>query len=115
MKTLITGGTVVNATGRGAADVLIDGETIVALLSPGSTALGVDLAAHVDRVIDATGKYVIPDARRGGVRLQDDTELHGGLPLGVCGSSAVQAGRISKPDQRGRISAVRSGTATARA
>jgi dihydropyrimidinase len=26
MKTLITGGTVVNATGRGAADVLIDGD-----------------------------------------------------------------------------------------
>ncbi|WP_448059920.1 dihydropyrimidinase [Cellulomonas hominis] len=74
MKTLITGGTVVNATGRGAADVLIDGETIVALLSPGSTALGVDLPAHVDRVIDATGKYVIP----GGI----DAHTHMEMPFG---------------------------------
>ena len=35
--TLITGGTVVSATGRAAADVLIDGETIVAVLEPGSS------------------------------------------------------------------------------
>ena len=34
--TLITGGTVVSATGRSAADVLIDGERIVAVLQPGS-------------------------------------------------------------------------------
>ena len=74
MKTLITGGTVVNATGRGAADVLIDGETIVALLQPGSTALGVDLTATVDRVIDATGKYVIP----GGI----DAHTHMEMPFG---------------------------------
>ncbi|WP_282945255.1 dihydropyrimidinase [Cellulomonas endometrii] len=78
MKTLITGGTVVNATGRGAADVLIDGETIVALLQPGSTALGVDLTATVDRVIDATGKYVIP----GGI----DAHTHMEMPFG--GTSA---------------------------
>ncbi len=74
MKTLITGGTVVNATGRGAADVLIDGETIAALVAPGSTALGVDLASHVDRVIDATGKYVIP----GGI----DAHTHMEMPFG---------------------------------
>lgn len=74
MKTLITGGTVVNATGRGAADVLIDGETIAALVAPGSTALGVDLAASVDRVIDATGKYVIP----GGI----DAHTHMEMPFG---------------------------------
>ena len=35
MTTLITGGTLVSATGRTAADVLIDGETIAAVLSPG--------------------------------------------------------------------------------
>jgi dihydropyrimidinase len=72
--TLITGGTVVNATGRGAADVLIDGEQIVALLTPASTLLGTDLAAGVDRVIDATGKYVIP----GGI----DAHTHMEMPFG---------------------------------
>ena len=72
--TLITGGTVVNATGRGAADVLIDGEQIVALLTPGSTLVGTDLAADVDRVIDATGKYVIP----GGI----DAHTHMEMPFG---------------------------------
>jgi dihydropyrimidinase len=74
MTTLITGGTVVNATGRARADVLIDGETIAALVAPGSTALGHDLAANAERVIDATGKYVIP----GGV----DVHTHMELPFG---------------------------------
>lgn len=74
MKTLITGGTVVNATGTGAADVLIDGESIAAVLAPGSTLLGFDLATHVDRVIDATGKYVIP----GGI----DAHTHMEMPFG---------------------------------
>ena len=45
MTTLITGGTVVNATGTVVADVLIDGEKVVAVVLPGSTALGADLAA----------------------------------------------------------------------
>ena len=34
--TLISGGTVVSATGRVEADVLVDGERIVAVLQPGS-------------------------------------------------------------------------------
>ncbi|KQR86293.1 dihydropyrimidinase [Microbacterium sp. Leaf179] len=76
--TLITGGTVVSATGRTAADVLLNGETIAAVLSPGSTLLGHDLAASVDAVIDATGKYVIP----GGI----DAHTHMQLPFG--GTSA---------------------------
>ena len=38
--TLITGGTVVNATGTATADVLVDGETIAAVLAPGSQLLG---------------------------------------------------------------------------
>jgi dihydropyrimidinase len=76
--TLITGGTVVSATGRVEADVLIDGEQIVAVLQPGSELLGTQVAASVDRVIDATGKYVIP----GGI----DAHTHMQLPFG--GTSA---------------------------
>ena len=72
--TLITGGTVVSATGRSEADVLIDGEKIVALLAPGSVLLGTDLTASADTVIDATGKYVIP----GGI----DAHTHFELPFG---------------------------------
>ena len=45
--TLITGGTVVNATGTATADVLVDGETIAAVLAPGSALLGFDLAGNV--------------------------------------------------------------------
>ena len=74
MKTLISNGTVVNATGTATADVLIDGETIAAVLAPGSTLLGFDLAANVDRVIDASGKYVIP----GGI----DAHTHMEMPFG---------------------------------
>ncbi|ARJ05854.1 dihydropyrimidinase [Cnuibacter sp. UC19_7] len=72
--TLITGGTVVSATGRGQADVLVDGETIAAVLEPGSVLLGTDLKSTVDTVIDATGKYVIP----GGI----DAHTHMEMPFG---------------------------------
>lgn len=77
--TLIRGGTVVTATGRSEADVLVDGETIVAVLAPGSQLLGTDLTASVDTVIDATGKYVIP----GGV----DAHTHMELPFGGTNAS----------------------------
>ncbi|MFT4229446.1 MAG: dihydropyrimidinase [Microbacterium sp.] len=77
--TLITGGTVVNATGTGQADVLIDGETIVGVLAPGSQLLGTDLKASVDTVIDATGKYVIP----GGI----DAHTHMEMPFGGTNAS----------------------------
>ncbi|MFE3099132.1 dihydropyrimidinase [Nocardia tengchongensis] len=72
--TFIHGGTVVSATGSQPLDVLIDGETIAAVVRPGSTALGTDLAVAADTVIDATGKYVIP----GGV----DGHTHMQLPFG---------------------------------
>ncbi|MCK0112603.1 dihydropyrimidinase [Ornithinimicrobium sp. F0845] len=72
--TLITGGTVVSSTGRTEADVLIDGEKVVAVLAPGSTLLGHDLASSAGAVIDATGKYVIP----GGI----DAHTHMQMPFG---------------------------------
>jgi dihydropyrimidinase len=67
--TLITGGLVISATDEITADVLVDGERVVALLAPGS-----GLADSADRVIDATGKYVIP----GGV----DAHTHMEMPFG---------------------------------
>jgi len=76
--TLITGGTVVGATGSAPMDVLIDGETIAAVIAPGSTALGVDLAAGAGKTIDATGKDVIPGAI--------DAHTHMQMPFG--GTSA---------------------------
>jgi len=77
--TLITGGTVVSATGSMLADVLVDGETIAAVLAPGSVLLGTDLAASVDTVVHASGKYVIP----GGV----DAHTHMELPFGGTAAS----------------------------
>ncbi len=74
MTILIKNGTVVSPTGRTQADVLVDGEKIVALVTPGDTSLGVDLAATADTVIDAAGKYVIP----GGI----DCHTHMELPFG---------------------------------
>ena len=76
---MITGGTVVNATGTAQADVLVDGETIAAVLTPGSQLLGHDLAASVDTVLDASGKLVIP----GGI----DAHTHMELPFGGTNAS----------------------------
>src|SRR6476469_4109212 len=73
-KILIQGGTVVSATGSSRQDVLIDGDTIAALLAPDADLLGIDIDGRVDSVIDATGKYVIP----GGL----DVHTHMELPFG---------------------------------
>lgn len=78
MRILIAGGTVVSPQGGALLDVLVEGETVAALVEPGSTALG-DLAAGADRVIDATGKYVVP----GGV----DVHTHMEIPFGTTVSS----------------------------
>ncbi|MGI8929299.1 MAG: amidohydrolase family protein, partial [Candidatus Limnocylindrales bacterium] len=71
MRTLITGGTVINADGSTQADVLVDGETIAAV---GRGLAGTDEAVGVERTIDATGKYVIPGAI--------DVHTHMELPFG---------------------------------
>ena len=55
MSVLIANGTVVSATGRVAADVLVDGEVVVALLAPGMDADIVvwDPAGHTTIGLDA--------------------------------------------------------------
>ena len=83
--TLIKNGTIISPSGRSAGDVLIDGETIAAVLAPGQAeAIGI---APV-REIDATGKYVIP----GGV----DVHTHMELPFGgTAASDTFETGTIA--------------------
>src|SRR5918994_495288 len=78
MTTLIKNGLVLSVDGATPMDVLVDGETIAALLPTGSTALG-DLETTADRVVDAAGKYVLP----GGV----DVHTHMELPFGGTNAS----------------------------
>ena len=75
-RTLITNGTVVSPTGRQLIDVLIDGETVVAMYAPGQVE---SQGITADTVIDATGKYVIP----GGI----DVHTHMELPFGGTNAS----------------------------
>jgi dihydropyrimidinase len=69
MKTLISGGTVINASGPFAADVFVDGDIIVGLASPGSSTSEL-WRVGADRVIDASGQYVIPGAIDGHTHLE---------------------------------------------
>ena len=58
MRTVISGGTVVSAIDAVAADVLIDGETIVGVVSPDSE-VARTFAADAE-VLDATNRLVVP-------------------------------------------------------
>ena len=66
MRTLLRHGTIVNAEGQRRADVLVDGERVVSI--------GADLPGPADRVIDSTGRLLLP----GGV----DVHTHLDLPFG---------------------------------
>jgi dihydropyrimidinase len=84
-RTLISGGTIVSAQGSSPGDVLIEGETIVAVLAPGQADA---LAVTADTRVDATGKYVIP----GGV----DVHTHMQVPFGpVESSDTFETGTIA--------------------
>jgi dihydropyrimidinase len=73
VKILISGGTVVNASGPFAADVLIDGERIAGVVEVGAFA-STSWRNDADRVIDATGLYVVPGAI--------DAHTHMEMPFG---------------------------------
>jgi dihydropyrimidinase len=73
-RTLIQGGTVVTAIDTYAADVAIEGESIVAIFKPGFTP-----ASGFDVTIDARGKLVFP----GGI----DAHTHLDMPFGGTTSS----------------------------
>lgn len=66
MELLIKGGTVVTATESFPADVAVDGGKIVAI--------GKDLAVNAKKVVDATGKLVLPGAL--------DAHTHMAMPFG---------------------------------
>ena len=88
MRTLITGGTIVNADGTASGDVLVDGERIALI--------GEHLDVAADTTIDATGKWVIPGAI--------DVHTHMSLPFG---------GTVSKDDfETGTRAAAFGGTTT---
>ncbi|GAA2823901.1 dihydropyrimidinase [Crossiella cryophila] len=72
-RTVIRNGLVITAADELLADVLIDGEKVVALAAPES-GLAESFATGADTVLDATGRYVLP----GGV----DCHTHMELPFG---------------------------------
>jgi dihydropyrimidinase len=88
MRTLIRGGRVVTAVDDYRADILIEGETV--------STIGARLDVEADRVIDASGKLVIP----GGI----DPHTHMELPFG-----GTQA---SDDFRTGTIAAAHGGTTT---
>ncbi len=93
MAILIKNGTIVTATDQYVGDVLVEGEKISAI---GVSEIGLSSLRSVDRVIDATGKYVLP----GGI----DVHTHMDMPFG---------GTTSADDfETGTIAAAHGGTTT---
>src|ERR1051325_4212717 len=90
MRTLIKNGTCVTARVTVAADVILDGGKIAALLAPG-TAQG-----NFDSTVDAKGKYVIP----GGI----DAHTHLDMPFG--GTNSID------DFESGTLAAAHGGTTT---
>lgn len=72
MTTVIANGTVINATGATAADVVIEGERIAAIVAP-DTETAAALRRGDAEIVDATSCYVVP----GGV----DVHVHLQLPM----------------------------------
>ncbi|MGH9382968.1 MAG: amidohydrolase family protein, partial [Vicinamibacterales bacterium] len=88
MSLLITHGTIVTASDRFSGDVFVEGEKV--------TTIGTSLAMAADRVIDASGKLVLP----GGI----DVHTHLDMPFG---------GTVSADDfESGTIAAAFGGTTT---
>jgi len=84
-RVLITGGQVLSATGAQDYDVLIDGDEIAAL---GTSGYFESVKPTCDRVLDASGKYVIP----GGV----DVHTHMEMPFGgTSASDTFETGTIA--------------------
>ena len=101
MKTVISGGTIVTASETYQADVMIEGEQVLMI--------GTDLAQWADRVIDATGKLVMPgaidvhthmDMPFGGTTSCDDfttghvAALHGGTTMHIDFSTQPKGGSL---------------------
>ena len=95
MRTAIVGGTVVTSAQATPADVLIDGERVIAVVEPENELLASFLPT-CDQVINAVDKYVIP----GGI----DVHTH----LGSVG----QGSYVLDSFETGTVSAARGGTTT---
>jgi dihydropyrimidinase len=70
VRTIVVNGTVINAEGRVAADVVIEGERIVSVVPRSANAL---VPGPDDTVIDAAGCFVIPGGVDAHVHMQLDT------------------------------------------
>ena len=95
---VIRGGQVVTPDGVGLWDVAVEGERIAAIAAPDT------LPREVGRVIDATGKLVIP----GGI----DPHVHTHWPIPAIGGgvTAERAARVRSAAPRSRAGRRRSST-----